>query len=90
MQLEIYKINYPFKIAITEKLKSQVISRLKKVSPNTALGFALHDFSKKPEEKTDEDFKELLNDLYSELREGPFLMKIILGNNFSFFRNLLS
>ncbi len=90
MPLEIFKISYPFQIAITKKLKSQLVSRLKAISPSTALGFALHDFSKEGSLKTDEEFKELLNDLSTELREGPFLMRKILGDNFGFFQELLS
>lgn len=74
-------------VQLSESSKTHLVMRLSTIAPDTLLGFAFQNFSLNANEKSDEDFNELLNYLYMEMRDNPAEIKKTLGNNYHYFKD---
>ncbi len=70
------------------ELKQQIIHQLLQVPDTTMWGVAIKNFINHLQLKTDDDLKQLVKEVQAQIRDGPILMKTILGESYTFFQSI--
>lgn len=70
---------------ITQVKKAEIIKNLKQVPMESVYGLGIKFFLENVIPKDDDDFKRMVGEIKTDIKDGPHHMKEILGNSFSYF-----
>ena len=65
--------------------KAEIIQNLQQVPMQSVYGLGIKFFLDNVIPKADDDFKRILREIKTDIKDGPNHMKEILGNSFSYF-----